>query len=133
MEIQNRANGNRYSEYMGFVYEDLIKANCYKYVSKGIILFMPIKVGKWWGKIQMEGEWQESEVDLIAFNSEQIIIGECKFKNKAIGLKELENLKAKATSIPTRGRKIIYLLASKAGFTIDLKRSSDDTILIKGI
>ena len=64
---------------------------------------------------------------------EQIIIGECKFKNKAIGLKELENLKVKATSIPTRGRKIIYLLASKAGFTIDLKRSSDDSILIKGI
>lgn len=125
--------GNRYSEYMGFVYEDLIKANCYKYASKGIIPFMPIKVGKWWGNILMEGEWQESEVDLIAFNSEQIIIGECKFKNKAIGLKELESLKAKATSIPTRGKKVIYLLASKAGFTIDLKRLSDDIILIKGI
>ena len=43
---------------------------------------------------------------------------------------KLETLREKASFIPAKGRKHYYLLASKAGFTDDVK--GEDAILIEG-
>ena len=123
---------DRYSEYLGFVYEDIIRKNCYGYAAAGKIPFMPGIVGKWWGNIQENGIWHESEVDLAAYDNDNIIIGECKYKNKACGISELELLQLKANFIPKKDRKVYYLIASKSGFTSELKEKSlrDNIILI---
>lgn len=119
-----------YSEYLGFVYEEIIKENCFDYAVKGIIPFMPETVSKWWGNIKDGNEWKESEVDLIAYNNNKIVVGECKYRNKAAGIKELDSLKKKAAFIPVKNREIYYLIASKSGFTDELAERKD-VILIK--
>ncbi len=120
--------GERYNEYLGSVYEDIIRAGCYEYALHGTLPFMPMEVGKWWGNVKNEKSWHESEVDVIAYDSSNIVIGECKYRNKAVGIGELNDLKAKTLFIPTHGRKIYYLLASKSGFTDEVKAA--DAILI---
>lgn len=121
----------RYSEYLGSIYEDIIRSNSYAYALSGILPFMPDVVGKWWGNVMREGEWAESEVDLVAYNRDCIVIGECKYKKKKTGKKELEALRAKAQFIPSKGRKVYYLLASRSGFTEELR--GEDVILIERI
>ena len=123
---------NQYSEYLGYVYEEIIRQNCFYYALNKKLPFMPITVGKWWGNIQKDGAWIESEIDLIAYNNDSIVFGECKYKSKAAGLKELDNLKLKSQFVNSQGRKVYYLIASKSGFTDELKSVlSDDIILIK--
>ena len=62
--------------------------------------FMPLTVGKWWGNIQEEGKWKESEIDIVAFDDEHLVIGECKYRSKAIGLQDLRRGKAQQASTP---------------------------------
>lgn len=114
--------------YLGTVYEDIIRSSCYEYALHGVIPFMPLETGKWWGNIKDESGWHESEVDVIAYDNANIVIGECKYRNKAVGIGELNDLRAKAAFIPTRGRNVYYLLASRSGFTEEVRAS--DAILI---
>lgn len=118
-----------YKEYLGFVYEDIIRDACFEYALQKRIPFMPITVGKWWGNVKDKKGWHESEVDLIAFDDKNVIIGECKFRNKLVGISELDKLKTKAQFIPLGDRTVYYLLASKSGFTNEVK--DRDVILIE--
>lgn len=120
----------KYREYLGIIYEEIIRSLSYEYALRGVLPFMPTTIGKWWGNICENGEWKESEVDVLAFNDTKIIIGECKYKTKKIGRKELDLLKAKSQFIPVKGRQITYLLASKSGFTEDLINEHENVILI---
>ena len=123
--------GTKYSEYLGFVYEDIIRSAMYEYALSGKIPFMPETVGKWWGSVCEGGSWSEGEIDIAAFDSKNIILGECKFRTKAAGMKELDSLKLKAQFVPVNGRRVYYLIASKSGFTADLQATAEDLILIK--
>ena len=124
--------GDKYSEYLGPIYEEIIQSACYNYAIDGRLPFMPTTVGRWWGNVKTDGEWTESEVDLIAYNDSDIIIGECKFRNRKVGVNELDLLKAKTPFIPVGTRRVHYLLASRKGFTDKLK-SEEDVILIDKI
>lgn len=66
----------------------------------------------------------------IAYDDHHLIVGECKYRNKAAGIQELDNLKLKAQFIPAKGRELFCLLASKNGFTKDLKQIQDSHILL---
>ena len=123
--------GEKYNEYLGFVYEEIIRSLCFEYALAGKFPFMPVVVGKWWGNICENGEWKESEIDVVAFNDSEIIIGECKYKSKKIGKKELDVLKSKSQFVPVKGRRITYLLASRSGFTEELKDLNQDVILLE--
>lgn len=122
--------GDRYSEYLGFIYEDIIREKCYIYGMDGTFPFVPVTVGRWWGKVCESGLWKDSEVDIVAFDQHNIVIGECKYKNKAVGLKELEELKLKAQFMPTGTRTVSFLLASRSGFTDDLKALQDPNLIL---
>lgn len=90
---------------------------------------MPRSTGKWWGPICSNGDWQESEIDMIAYDDHHLIVGECKYRNKAVGLQELDTLKLKAQFIPAKGRELFFLLASKNGFTEELKQIQDSHLI----
>lgn len=111
---------HQYQEYLGYVYEMIIRHECYQYGLDGTIPFMPHTVGKWWGNIQENGLWKESEIDVVAFDEKRILIGECKYRSKAVGTGELERLMLKGQFVPLKNRELYYLLASKGGFTEDL-------------
>ena len=121
---------HQYNEYLGFVYEEIIRNQCFRYGLQGILPFVPFTVGKWWGNIQENGKWVESEVDVIAFDDHHLTVGECKYRNKAVGLKELDELKLKASFIPAKGRELTYLLASRNGFTDDLRSLYDPKVVL---
>ena len=81
-------------------------------------------------QICKNGVWQESEIDVIAYDDHHLIVGECKYRNKATGIQELENLKLKAQFIPAKGRELFYLLASKSGFSEEMKQNQDSHIIL---
>ena len=91
---------------------------------------MPFSVGKWWGNIQKEGKWKESEIDVVAFDDNHLVIGECKYRNKAVGLLELKSLQAKGVFVQSKNRELYYLLASKSGFTEELLSLKDSHVIL---
>ena len=123
--------GDQYNEYLGIVYEEIIRKELYQYALNKVIPFMPRSIGKWWGNIFENGHWYESEIDILAIDDNYIIAGECKHRTKKIGQNELDFLKIKVNAIPYKDRKVIYLLASKEGFTDDIKISNDVLLIQK--
>ena len=121
---------DQYHEFLGFVYEDIIRANVFQYALDNRLPFVPRSVGKWWGQICKNSTWQESEADLIAYDDHHLIIGECKYRAKAAGIQELDSLKLKAQFIPAKGRKLFFLLASKSGFTEELTLLKDPALIL---
>ena len=77
-----------------------------------------------------DGEWKETEIDYLAYDDQNIVIGECKYKSKKIGKSILDDLRTKSLFIPTDNRKIYYLLAGKSGFTDDILSLKDDNLLL---
>ncbi len=123
----------QYNEYLGFIYEEIIRNSLYQLALLNKLPFMPIDIGKWWGNIYLNGNWCESEIDVVGINGNNLVLGECKYRNEKIGIKELDNLKYKASFIVKEGQQVIYLLASACGFTDELiKLKSKDILLIEG-
>lgn len=121
---------HRYQEFIGITYEDIIRDSCFQYALDHVIPFMPNTTGKWWGSVCMDGSWQESEVDLVAYDDHHLLVGECKYRSKAAGIQELDGLKLKAQFIPSKGRELYYLLASKSGFTQELHSLKDSHVIL---
>ena len=121
---------DQYHEFLGFVYEDVIRANIFQYALDYQLPFIPRTAGKWWGQICKNNRWQESEVDIIAYDDRHLIVGECKYRSKATGLQELDSLKLKAQFIPVKGRELFFLLASKSSFTEDVKLIKDPHLML---
>ena len=121
---------HRYQEFTGITYEDIIRDSCFQYALDHVIPFMPHTTGKWWGPVFMDGSWQESEVDLVAYDDHHLLVGECKYRSKAAGIQELDGLKLKAQFIPSKGRELYYLLASKSGFTQELRSLKDSHVIL---
>ena len=120
----------RYNEYLGFIYEEIIQNSLYEYALNKKIPFMPSSTSKWWGNIKLNNKWCESEIDIVATNKDNLILGECKYKNKRIGIKELEFLKLKANFVSNEDKDIYYLLASQNGFTDELLSIKDDHLIL---
>ena len=121
---------DQYHEFLGFVYEDIIRGNIFQYALDYQLPFVPRSAGKWWGQICKNSIWQESEVDVIAYDDHHLVVGECKFRSKAAGLQELDNLKLKAQFIPAKNRELFFLLASKDGFTEEVKQLQNSHLLL---
>jgi len=121
---------DQYNEFLGFVYEDIIRASIFQYTLDYQLPFIPRAVGKWWGQICKNSRWQESEVDIIAYDDHNLIVGECKYRSKATGLQELDSLKLKAQFIPAKGRELFFLLASKSSFTEEVKLIKDSHLML---
>ena len=121
---------DQYHEFLGFIYEDIIRSNIIQYALDFRLPFVPRATGKWWGQVCTSGNWQESEVDVIAFDDHYLIAGECKYRSKALGIQELDNLKLKAQFIPAKGRELFFLLASKNGFTEEVKHIQDSHLIL---
>ena len=115
---------------MGFIYEEIIQSSLFEYALNKKISFMPSSISKWWGNIKLNNKWCESEIDIVATNKDNLILGECKYKNKRIGIKELEFLKLKANFVSNEDKDIYYLLASQNGFTDELLSIKDDHLIL---
>jgi len=77
------------------------------------------KIGSWWGNNPEER--QEEEIDFIAFNNENAIFGECKWRKSQTGEDVLDELIRKR-SIFSQFKHVYYMIFSKSDFTDGLKK-----------
>ncbi|MDY6765204.1 MAG: ATP-binding protein [Halobacteria archaeon] len=90
--------------------------------------FEATNVGRWW--------YKENEIDVVAINEEtnEILLGECKWTTDPVGINVLENLRTTSESVRWKNgsRREKYVLFSRSGFTENVKkvrRGSDDVLL----
>jgi len=106
--------------FSGFVaknYEDL----AIEYILKH---YDVLKCGRWWSKDQ--------EIDAIGVGENHLIVAECKYSNKKVGVDILQALQDKTQYIETKLPIKHYLLFSKSGFTEELKSlESEEVVLIE--
>lgn len=84
----------------------------------GQLPFLPEAVGKWWDR--------EAEIDVIAISRSEktVLVGECKWSQKPVGLNILNDLKQK-TQVALKTieiSRVLYVLFSRAGFSRELEQ-----------
>lgn len=114
------------NEYTSFIFEDVCIQYLKKLNKRNLLPFRFSQIGRWWDK--------KNEIDIVAFDSNgNILIGECKWKNSKVGIKEFNALKEKSIHIKGDYRNKYYYLFSKSGFTeelIDISNFDESVILI---
>jgi len=95
---------------------------------QGALSVTPSRVGRWWSP--------QGEIDLVALDDRhsELLVGECKWTERPVGVNVLEELKGKVGLLPGGpwGR-IVYALCAKRGFTPALRAraaSGDEEILL---
>ena len=86
----------------------------------------PISAGRWWGTIEVDGEHQQSEIDVVVDTNKTLYLGECKWTEKKVGKTELNRLREKRKAISETKKPVRYVLFAKTGFDI---KEDDDTLL----
>lgn len=115
------------NNHYGIMFENF----CIEYIKENpeILPFVPEKIGKNWGKIP--GKRNESyDIDIIAYDEENVLFGECKWTNTKIGIRILNNLKERASYLNIQNKKIYYILFSKKGFTEELEKLENKNLLL---
>ena len=78
-------------------------------------------IGKWWGNNPIER--REEEIDVIAYDGNEAIFGECKWRSAKIGVDTLNDLVRKS-SLFKEFKSIHYALFSKSRYTDGLQELS---------
>ncbi len=114
------------STYMGYIFEEICKQYLIRKNTIAELPFLFIEIGGWWGNNPLTK--QQDEIDIIAKDDNNIIIGECKWNNKPVGLDVLERLLERANIFSVKN-KYLYLF-SKSGFTPGLEDYAKDNKMI---
>ena len=108
-----------FSGFVAKIYEDL----AVEYTLKNYPI---LKAGRWWSK--------NEEIDVVGVSETFILVGECKYSNKKVGIDILKQLEEKSKKIELKLPIKHYLLFSKSGFTQDLleiEKEREDVVLIE--
>lgn len=120
-----------YNNYMGLVFEKICMDYLTEQNAKGELPILFTSIGRWWGT--NSAARAQVEIDLIANDGKEYLIGECKWRNEKLDMAVLQTLKEKADVFSkTRGR-TWFVLFSKSGFTqtvIEEAKKDDSLILV---
>lgn len=113
-------------QFLGQIFEDVCRELLIRLNREGKLPFRFERIGSWWER--------NEEVDVVAYNnhSRNFLFGECKWRNKPIGINILADLKRKAEIIKkhTAVADEHYVLLSKSGFTASLEDASPKEKLV---
>ncbi|MDX9813540.1 MAG: ATP-binding protein [Sulfurimonadaceae bacterium] len=104
-----------FSGFVSKTYEDLAVLHILKNYNL-------LKCGRWWSK--------DVEIDALGIASDYIVVAECKYSNKKVGVDILKGLKEKAKKIDTKLPVKHYFLFSKSGFTKELEELNDKEVVL---
>jgi hypothetical protein len=91
--------------FVAMTFEDI----CREWVARGASGFTPDRVGAWWTG--------DAEIDVVAYDDQTALFGECKWTNQPVGASEVEKLRERAAFVnQLSGHKPIYAVFSKSGF-----------------
>ncbi|MFN8441910.1 MAG: ATP-binding protein [Caldilineaceae bacterium] len=99
----------------GIAFEEICRNWVWELSTLGKIPFRPQRVGHWWDT--------QSQIDVAALNEEYILLGECRWRSRPIGVEVLAELKQKATHVPG-DRHQRFILFSRSGFTESLQKEA---------
>ena len=83
--------------------------------AKGKLPILFTSIGRWWGTDPVTRK--QVEIDLIANDGKDYLIGECKWRNEKLDLAVLYGLQKKADVFNPRRTNTWFILFSKTGFT----------------
>lgn len=120
-----------YSHYMGLVFEKV----CIDYLStqnaSGNLPILFANIGRWWGTDSRTRS--QVEIDIVASDGDDYIVGECKWRNEKLDMPVLTALEAKVDVFQKKRDNTWYALFSKSGFTdavIEEAKKNDQLILV---
>jgi len=118
-------------EYMGRVFETACRQYMIRLNVKDELPFLFDKIGRWWGGNPITKS--EMEIDVVASSKDQLILGECKWKNEGTGFKVYTDLIEKSAIFTKKD--IHYFIFSKSEFTTGLKEEAkkNDRLTLVGL
>ena len=115
------------SDFMGHIFEDICIQYLYHPQIYATLPFLPGSIGKWWGNNPVAK--RQEEIDIMAVQDDQALLGECKWRNADINMEILRQLLERGNLF--HYAKQYYMLFSKTGFTKDVKEYVENTPNIK--
>jgi len=115
-----------FPNHYGNCFEDF----CRDYIlqNPGILTFIPEKIGKNWGKVPGTKD-KTYDIDLIAYDENNIVFVECKWTNKKIGVEEYALLRERSKYVNHSCENVYYLFFSKKGFKTELEKYREENII----
>ena len=107
-------------EFTAPVFEDMARQYILRLHRTGRMRWVPERVGAWW-----DGK---AEIDVVAINFRggHLLLGECKWSTRPVGMGVLQDLMNKAKRLsPERWQDVTYVLFSRTGFTHELQRYAE--------
>jgi AAA+ ATPase superfamily predicted ATPase len=92
----------------GWAFEEICRAFIWELAAAGRIPFRPQRVGMWWDA--------QAQVDVAALDEEYLLLGECRWRSRPIGVETLVELKRKGDRVSGARRQVLAIF-SRAGFT----------------
>lgn len=119
-----------YNNYMGTVFEKICMEYLTERNARGELPFLFTSIGRWWGTDPATRN--QVEIDIIANDGKDYLIGECKWRNEKLDLAVLHELKEKANIFNKNRDNTWFVLFSKSGFTgaVMEEASVDDKIIL---
>ena len=112
---------------MVHIFEDICIQYLYHPQIYATLPFLPGSIGKWWGNNPVAK--RQEEIDIMAVQDDQALLGECKWRNADINMEILRQLLERGNLF--HYAKQYYMLFSKTGFTKDVKEYVENTPNIK--
>jgi AAA+ ATPase superfamily predicted ATPase len=84
-----------------------------------------VGTGRWWGQVEVNGQFEDREIDVIVETETCLYVAECKWTNKKTARSELNRLEESAKALKTK-KPIKKALFSKKGFEFTM---AGDTLL----
>ncbi len=104
-------------EYMGRVFEDICRQYTLRAGIDGRLPCLVTSVGRWWGTNPTNKEQTDIDVVGLAKTERKLLLGECKFRNDAVGKDVVFALMQRNGLVDRLYQTAGYLLFSKSGFT----------------
>lgn len=101
------------NSYMGLVFEDICRQCFYQPQFLKTLSFFPQKTGRWWGNNPKERK--QEEIDILAFDEENLLLGECKWNESLVPLTVLQQMEERGALFVKRHK--YYILFAKNGVT----------------
>ena len=116
--VMEKIRKNFIDNHVSFVYEDICREKMWQLSTEGYWPFYIQNVGRWWNN-------KDAEIDILAIDDkdQNIILGECKYWKKPVGIHVLDSLKQKSNLLDLPNPRCIkhFVLFSISGFTPELE------------
>lgn len=128
-------------EFAAMPFEDICREYVRELQKVGKLPFRYAKIGRWWGRTTVrrgqDTELADTEIDLLAISrqSDQYLVGECKFKGKPFRYSEYLDAAAKLSNYKDKAE-FYYYLFSESGFDekiVEESGRSNGSIVLCGL